>query len=702
MHHVKITKKTIVCSLVIAGVIIIPLLYSVLYLGAFWDPYAKLESLPVAVVNLDQGAEMDGTHRNIGQELCDQLEDDGKLAYAFVSSKEASTGTQGNRYYATLTIPKDFSASIASADTGDKQVAAITFAANEKRNYLAAQILKSAVEQIKVSLTGKIDGEIVSQLCEKLNETPAQLNVLAIGLQSLSAGSHELAAGAGHLSSGTGLLQSNLGAFSGSMAAYTDGTGSAAAGSSDLLAGAAALEQGIDALAAGADQLDAATTDMEALRTGAVELAARTDEFNQGLQAYAQGVDTLVSNAEQTSAFLKKYVAANPGLLADPAFSQFVASLNDPANAQNLAALKQYSDTLQNASTLIAQGTEQLSSATADLPQLRRGIVALSTGLHEAQAGSQRLTQGATTMDGGLSALEDASKKLSAASKALADGASQVNQGAAAVSGGAVALQNGIDTAEDKVVSAVVDTKTKLVVLEGLDNYAETPVSVVSNPVNPVPNYGTAFAPYFLSLSLWVGALIIFFAIYLDADGKFNLLSRNTENKVLRSFAYLLIGLIQALLLGTLLKVVLGLEIQHLIHYFGACCLVSLVFISIVQFFLVFLKDIGKFLSIALLILQLTSCGGTFPMETVPRFFQVLFPFMPMTYSVGLFKEAISSGSEADMLLNLGVLGGILLVFMTLTVAFSLVRKTKVQSDAQDISVKGEEKPMILVSSSGH
>ena len=186
-----------------------------------------------------------------------------------------------------------------------------------------------------------------------------------------------------------------------------------------------------------------------------------------------------------------------------------------------------------------------------------------------------------------------------------------------------------------------------------------------------MPNYGTAFAPYFLSLSLWVGALIIFFGIYLDADEKFQLLSRRSDKRIIRSFSYLVIGLMQAVLLALVLQFGLGLQINHPLAFYLACCLVSMVFIAIVQFLIVFLKDIGKFLAIALLILQLTSCGGTFPMETVPKFFNLLYPFMPMTYSVGLFKDTISGTGAMGLDKNSLVLMGILVVIMLFTVLFT-------------------------------
>jgi putative membrane protein len=211
----------------------------------------------------------------------------------------------------------------------------------------------------------------------------------------------------------------------------------------------------------------------------------------------------------------------------------------------------------------------------------------------------------------------------------------------------------------------------------GLADYASAPVRVAASPINPVPNYGTAFTPYFVSLSLYVGALIMFVGIYLDNDEKIKLLSRNSEHRYKRVAIFSLIGVAQAVALAVLVQFGLGLKIAHPAAFYLSCILASAVFIAIVEFFFLCLKDAGKFLSMLLLILQLTSCGGTFPMETVPKFFNVLYPFMPMTYSVKLFKETISgslgSASASDAL----VLACFGIGFIALTIVFTRGKKVK-------------------------
>ena len=195
---------------------------------------------------------------------------------------------------------------------------------------------------------------------------------------------------------------------------------------------------------------------------------------------------------------------------------------------------------------------------------------------------------------------------------------------------------------------------------------------------------------YFMSLSLWVGAIILFVGIYFDTEGKFKVLSRESNRKMLRSFMFLMIGFIQAIALALIVRQRLGLKVDNIPLFYASVCLVSMVFIAIVQFFMVHFGSVGKLLSMVMLILQLTSCGGTFPMETVPKIFNVLFPYMPMTYSVALFKQAITDTDTEAVLYNGGILVAILVVFMALTIILSYMKNRKAVKREVQIPVQFE------------
>ncbi len=727
----KLTRKTIIRIVVIAAVIVLPLLYSYFYLGAFWDPYSRLDSLPVAVVNMDAGAVINGEDRNVGKEMCEELSGAADLKFVFTDEAAARKGTEGDDYYAMLLIPEDFSVDIASASSPDKHTASITFSANEKRNYLASQILSRAVLEVEESVRDKVNSEIVEKLANTIQEVPDQMITLQDGLAQLKEGSNQLSTGTNDLAEGTrtfsdsfkeyqiGITQIKEGSgqltagtkdlaegtltFSDKMVEYQKGVNSLTEGAGTLSTGASSLDSGITKLLDGAKQLTSSTEDIGQLTTGAQSLASGAKELNTGITQYTAGVDSLITSVNSTSTFLAQYVTkVNPGIMKDPVFAAFIQKLSDPANEQSIAALQAASSQLKTASAQIAAGTEQLSQGSLTLPQLKEAIASLSTGLIQAKEGSAKLAEGAKALSDGIGSVNAASAQLSAAASDIADGATAVNNGAvklgsgvgtvsdataqlsnatAAIAAGATAaddgaskLNEGIQTAKSGVDTAITDTNDQLDALDGIAEFAEAPVTIETKAITAVPNYGTAFAPYFMSLSLWVGALIMFVGIYLDTEGKFKILTAASEHKLARSFIYLLIGFAQAIALAWILQNTLGLKVANPIMYYASCCLVSMVFISIVQFLMVHLKDLGKFLSLLFLILQLTSCGGTFPMETVPKFFNVLYPYMPMTYSVGLFKETISGSMGSAAVKNILVLASILVCFMALTIVFSGIK----------------------------
>lgn len=751
-------RKKIAPIIVIIGVIIIPLLYSYFYLGAFWDPYSSLDTLPVAVVNEDKGAVINEEERNLGNEMCDELKEDASLKFVFTDADTAKDGMEGKKYYAAITIPENFSESVKSAETTDKQTAVITYTPNEKRNYLASQILNNAVASIEKSVRSNINEELVAQLSDELTGVPDQLTTLSDGLNKLFDGSADLAKGTGDLkkgakdlqsgssrladgtgqlkngaqslqdgiasladgadklSSGSTGLKNGTKSFNSKMDEYTSGMNKASEGGKSLSDNMAGLDGGIASLLAGAKKLDTSTQNITELSSGAKTLAAGASQLNSGLASYADGVDSLIANVTDTTNVLAAYAKAT----GDKTISALVAQLTSEENVARLTQLKGASATLKTASGQISAGAASLSDGTADMGQLKAAIGQLKTGLETAKAGSgalltgsktlseslkqlntgaeqlgsasAKLSAGAGSLDSGIKSLQSGTKELSTGAGTLSDGINDVDDGANALKDGSDTLVNGaadlddganqikdgIKTAKDGVEDSITDANEQIKSLDGLKEYAKDPAEITREPYAPVPNYGTAFAPYFMSLSLWVGGLMIFFGIYLDADDKFKILSRNSDNKIARTFIYLFIGFLQAVILGFVLLFGLGLKVNHLGMFFGSCILVSLVFISIIQFFLIFFKDLGKFLSLAMLILQLTSCGGTFPMETVPKLFNVLYPFMPMTYSVGLFKEAVSGvGNSSLAWHNAVILLVIFFVFLGSTLLLTGAKKMK-------------------------
>lgn len=838
--HLKHSKKTIVkCAAVIFGVLIIPLTYSYFYLDAFWNPYNSLDKLPVAVVNQDKGALVNGKSRNLGGEMVGRMKSSDSLKWVFTDSETAQSGVEGKKYYAEIVIPADFSKSIASASTADKTPAKIYYSANEKRNYLAAQILSRAVVQLEEETRSTVDRELTAQLTDKLSDVPKNLSTLDDGLTKLSSGASTLntsvgalLAGQNKVSGGAASLRGGLSTLAAGASSLDNGLGTLSSSASQLSAGAGKLDTSIGSLSDGAKSLLAQVqpgsdfrNGLSGLKDGLGQLKAQFatdptgnggtayDQFNAQANNYATLTDGMVYSlaATQYSALYGSYYKANyaatgsaqsaASYAAANAASSFGSIISDSAsglraaagnalhtflatpqtssgyndayqgaigyinlydvynsyytnvlgavsagklsatdqNAQKAAfvfAMKSNASSYtatdyQNFVTAIGQTmTAQQSAAAAQMigganqnnvvaagDNFTSGVDtqlfgALAANTQKLYDGSQKLSDGASaisdgvsTMTGAIGQIKDGSSQLASGASALAkgaadaktgsallasgaasanagasqltDGTAQVGDGISRLSDGTALLASGLGEAESGVKDSIGTANDELKTTQGLDSYAEKPVTIEKNAINPVPDYGTAFAPYFLSLSLWVGALIIMVGIYLDPKEKFKSLSMNSDRRIFRTLIFAIISIGQSLLLAAVVMFGLKLQVKDIPAYYAACVLIGFTSMSIVQFLIVNLQDVGKFLSIILLILQLTSCGGTFPMETVPKIFNVLYPYMPMTYAVGLFKEVISGLNAADAWHNTFVLCSIMGVFLCINMLFSATRKVK-------------------------
>src|SRR5690625_5061807 len=202
-------------------------------------------------------------------------------------------------------------------------------------------------------------------------------------------------------------------------------------------------------------------------------------------------------------------------------------------------------------------------------------------------------------------------------------------------------------------------------------NMIANPVDVKNEKINEVPNYGTGFAPYFLSLGLFVGALLLSIVYPLREPAG---IPTSGLNWFFSKFGVLFtVGIFQALIASTFLLVGLGLEVQSVPLFILFAIITSLTFVTLIQFLVTCLDDPGRFIAILILIIQLTTSAGTFPLELIPKALQPLNHLFPMTYSVFGFNEVISSRDYTAMWQNVGILIIFAIGFMLLTLSYFVV-----------------------------
>ncbi|MGE6489019.1 YhgE/Pip family protein [Paenisporosarcina sp. NPDC076898] len=709
----------------ILAVLFIPVLYAGMFLWAFWDPYEQLNELPVAIVNEDAGAELDGEHITVGKDVTEKLVDSQQFHFVEVSKKQGEEALKNQDYYMVIEIPSNFSQHATTLLDEQPEKLMIEYKPNEGFNFLSAQIGDTAVERIRAEVNKQVvasyseklfasitkmgtgygeaaDGaEKLSDGADKLSsgatDLQGYLEQLASGSVQLADGSTELASGTEKASNGATELETGLGKLSEGASQLQQGAGKAADGAGQLQNGVASYTQGVAKVSTGLKKANEneqhLVEAMRQLQQGATmtnqsvgKLAGGSTQVTAGLESLSDQMAPILSSlpAEQQTALkaaleqLKQgssQVSQGLGELQGGT-EQLSGGMSQAASgAENLAAghqelakglstLTQSSEALNTGATSIATGTDTISTKLGDL---KNGLTSASTGSKELSSGLQQLVQGSNKLTSGTSQLASKSGELAAGSTQLVDGTVKLAEGTSTLQGKLAAA-----SAEASEVDANDDTI----------DMASSPVGVSKSAVNHVPNYGTGFAPYFLSLGLFVGALLIsiVFPLVQTAITPTSGFAWATSKMTVLG----IVGVVQALIAVAILLFGLGLEPVNLGWFIATAIMTSFTYLAIVQLLVSVLGDSGRFVAIIILILQLTTSAGTFPLELIPKPLQIFNQWLPMTYSVQGFKAAISSTDVAFIQWNIGILLAFFMVAIACTMTYFVImfkrRYSKVQA----------------------
>ena len=675
-------------------VLCIPIIYSFFYLKSYWDPYGNLTDMKIAIVNLDKG--VDGT--NQGSELVKELKDKDVMDICEVSQDEANEGLQNAEYYATITIPSNFTECLNSAKEEDKKVATITYSPNQQSNYLASQIINKVVTATEMELQSKVGKEVVSTLSDTLAEVPDSLQEISDGADKIYDGTSDLNSGLKDLNSGIGLLDSK----------YTDfdnGVKSAYAGSSSLNNGVSQVNEGVASLESGATTLDDAIAQINAgvdslssnggdkistLIQGIDNLNNGAEQVNEGVQSYTQNTDNLAQKVQDYTTLVNQL---------DGNQNQLLQSIIDYDNAINGNGVtnEQINQMAQSAKAIIA-GKEKYKleengkaiaagakSLSAKSDEVRAGAQSLKNGTETLKNGLSTLKVGGTQVQSGAQSLETGLKTLSTSSETVKDSLNKLDEGSNSAVEGSQTLLDGVDTFKTEINNGLEESKTELTKLNGLNDFVSDPVKIEEEDYGEVSSYGIAFTPLFLSIGLWVGALMCYVVLYYDQRHRFGKLDYNAKNKILQNLMYIGIGLIDGVVTGLVLKFGLGFDVTNMGVYLLECAITGGVFMTIIQFLIRNFGDIGKFLALIILVLQLAAAGGTFPVETIDKGFRFLNPLLPMTYTIKVFKECLISTSTNFIGKNTLVLIGFAVVLGVITLGVEIIKMKKEKKNAKNV-----------------
>ena len=641
---------------VLVAVLLIPFMYSFFYLKAYWNPYGEgnIDNLPVAIVNSDKGDK--------GDVLVKNIKDSKKLKISVVSKERAKDGLDNKDYYAVITIPDDFTSSMESASTNEKRHATITYSPNQKSNYLASQIINSVVTAVEKNLDNQVNSEIVKSLSENIESVPENLDTISEGFSKLKDGTSKLEDGSKELSSGTSTLKSGSDSLRNGVANLESGTFELQKGSETLNSKYSEFHQGVKSVKDGTDMLRQATSSfndvgvkLDSLTTGVSSLKVGSDQLSSAMMQLAQicnGVNASSSVTEQ-----QLCGALFTGSDGKGGLNAGISSLN-----QGL--------------TYLESQTSTMASLKGQIAGLQGGINSLASGVDTLYNGSGQIQYGISSIYEGANKLHNGALLLSSGVRSLSDGATRLNTGATTLTDGVVTLNSSVVSAKEELDNKIISTKKEVKKVETLADYSKEPVKVKTKEVNKVSSYGTAFSPFFISIALWVGCLMMYIVLYYDKEERFDIFGIKNKNGLQRTFAYHLLVTVSAIVLGILLQLFLDFEITNVLLYYVTIILTANTFMAIIEFLIVNLGDVGKFIALILLVLQLAAAGGTFPIETVTKGFRFLNDFLPMKYTINIIREALISIEGNLLMKNILVVVGIFVVFFAINM-INDIRKNK-------------------------
>lgn len=242
-------------------------------------------------------------------------------------------------------------------------------------------------------------------------------------------------------------------------------------------------------------------------------------------------------------------------------------------------------------------------------------------------------------------------------------------------------ILNNIDEQNNNIKNSVDSTKSVLNKIKGIDNYNGNLVSVSVNNEYKVNNLGNEFVSYLMPLALWIGNLILLIFFYYDPLNRFKTLSKNTTDKVKRNIYYLGLSASEAIIMGIFLKITFDLKFVNTLNYILSLILISMTFLVIIMFLIKFFNDLGKFIAVILFILQLTSSGSIFPIETAPLFFRIMHNILPLKYASELLKEWLISVNTNSIFVNGMVLIGMFsILFLAIIIKETISEKNKLKT----------------------
>ena len=374
------------------------------------------------------------------------------------------------------------------------------------------------------------------------------------------------------------------------------------------------------------------------LAAGASQLASGGGQLQAGAAQVSAGAGEVASGVGQ--------VQGGASQVKDGASQVQQAS---SAVEQGASQVQQGSSDVQQGASQVQQGSEELDSAVdpslipdGPVKQYVESSSELAKGSGKVAEGSSQVAQGASDLAGGSVELAKGSSDVAGGASQLADGSVQLAEGSLSLAAGAQLLGNSAAQALFTAAGSLGATANQLSAITGINetilgDYFYSPIKLDRNEVFPVKDYGSNVSPFYIVLSMWVGALIT--CVMIEPKS-----SAGTKYSAFEMYAGKLLLYVALSILQACVTIIgahfLGVQIDNYPLFIFSAMLVSAVFMIFVYSIISAVGTVGKGIAVLLLVLQISTTGGIYPIEIMHSSFKGLYYYFPMTYAIKLMREA--------------------------------------------------------------
>ena len=633
-RDVQNVSHSVIGMIVVMGLIIVPCLYAWFNIAGSWDPYGNTGNLKIAVVNTDEGYESDliPVKINVGENVTSALRGNENFDWVVLNDRDkAIEGVKSGAYYAAVVIPKTFSADMMTLFSTEVKHADIEFYENQKAN---------AIAQI---VTEKGSSAVQSQVNETFTKT-----ITTIGLKTVS-----------------------------SLLDYmsTDQVSNFIANLSSTLGDSVQDLQDVQTSATSLAGILSSTSDSLTSAGGMLKQSGSTEESVKQLMQHAEsGIADSEQALKSASDAIDAAIDGSAGSFDN--VSTELAKAFDAANQHvdltvpQLKSMAEVNKSRAEVDQAIADAKAGISGAKIDYDstfsvkakELKKTISGVLDSLNGISGDLDSAVAGLTDASGSLA------KGLSKAAKLVNKASDQLGEASDKISAFKDELDGALMSDDLATIKTMIGNDP-----EGLAVSLSGPVALDRKPVYPIRNYGSAMAPFYTILSLWVGSIVL--AAMMKVSVNDELINELIPVRLHEIYLgrYLFFGglaLLQATLVCAGDILFFGIQCDNPLQFVLAGWVASLVFSNIVYTLTVSFGDIGKALAVVLLVMQVGGSGGTFPIEMTGPVFQAIYPFLPFTHGINAMHAAMAGAYHMEYWIELGILASYLIPSLALGVVF--------------------------------